>query len=409
MKSETHYIKAGWMIDGSGAPVESKILLTVENGIITDVDRFKESDSLNAALVTDLSCCTIMPPLIDCHVHLAMSASTDPQIRKQQLRATRYDDCKNRIADHLHSLFSYGVLGVRDGGDHYGHVLRFKNETETEGNGKEPVSIKTAGRAWHQKGRYGAFIGSHLAEGKTLETAVAQESELVDHVKLINSGLNSFTEFAKETAAQFSCEEIKSVVKLMEQKGKKVMVHANGRIPVRLALEAGCHSIEHGFFMGEENLKRMADKQITWVPTAFTMKAALDNWDSDTNGRSKKAVIVKNMDNQMEQIAMARQYGVRVVLGTDAGCSGIIHGESVVEELKLLMKAGYSLVEAIRCASHNGAKLLAMKGFGSIAKGRPAHFIVVRATPAMLPGKLSSLEAIYLNGMPCKKDFFNEF
>ena len=296
---------------------------------------------------------------------------------------------------------------MRDGGDRYGHVLRYKSETEVEGNGKDPVILKTAGRPWHQKDCYGAFLGRFPAEGETLESEVAREIDSVDHIKLINSGLNSVTEFGKETGAQFSLEELQKIVILANQKGKKVMVHANGRVPVRLALDAGCHSIEHGFFMGDENLKRMADGQTAWVPTAVTMKAAFDTWGLG-DARGKKAVLAQNLDHQLEQMAKARQYGVLLALGTDAGCSGILHGESVVEELKLFMKAGYSLVEAIQCASSNGADLLGTHEIGLIAKGRPAHFIVARATPAMLPRKLSYLDAIYLDGSSCDKAFFNK-
>jgi imidazolonepropionase-like amidohydrolase len=404
MKNKKHYIKIGWLIDGSGAPVQKKRILTVEDGVITGINPFNDSDSPDPDLTTDLSRCTILPPLVDCHVHLAMSGTTDPQTRQRQLTA-EYDDLKPRIAEQLHYHFSHGVLAVRDGGDRHGHVLRYKNERE--GDGKDPVTIKTAGRPWYQQGRYGAFIGHSPAQGKTLDSAFAQEDDGADHVKLINSGLNSLTEFGKESAAQFSLEEIQKLVALASQRGQKVMVHANGRVPVRMALEAGCHSVEHGFFMGRENLRRMAEERTVWVPTAVTMKALLDNRDSG-DGQGSKAVIAQNLDHQLEQITLAREFGVSVALGTDAGCRGIHHGESVVEEMKLLMTAGYSLVEAIGCASHNGAKLLGLDDIGIIAKGRPAHFIVARTTPAMLPRKLSCLEKIYLNGEPCDKAFFNK-
>jgi imidazolonepropionase-like amidohydrolase len=51
------------------------------------------------------------------------------------------------------------------------------------------------------------------------------------------------------------------------------MIHANGKAPVAIALDSGCRSIEHGFFMGLENLKKVAEKYISWIPTAVTMQA----------------------------------------------------------------------------------------------------------------------------------------
>ena len=99
------------------------------------------------------------------------------------------------------------------------------------------------------------------------------DPEEKDHIKIVNSGLNSLKEFGKETLPQFGAEELSDVVKIAGKCGRRVMVHANGKKPVAAALAAGCNSIEHGFFMGVENLKIMAEKGIVWVPTACTMKA----------------------------------------------------------------------------------------------------------------------------------------
>ena len=81
------------------------------------------------------------------------------------------------------------------------------------------------------------------------------------------------------------------------------MVHANGRIPVQQALEAGCHSIEHGYFMGEENLRFMAEKQAVLVPTLYAMKACAEMADS----ADERKVAEKNLARQLEQVAYARE------------------------------------------------------------------------------------------------------
>lgn len=402
--SNTTYIKTGWLIDGSGNAVQKQMLLTVQNGVFTDIDRFNELNGPNPAFITDLSRCTILPPFVDCHVHLSMSGSTDQEFRKQQLTA-EYDDLYPRIAEHIHAHFTHGVLAVRDGGDRRGYALRYKNEATGEPN--EPVILKAAGRAWHRKGRYGALIGRYPEDNERLPAAFSRENDSADHIKLANSGLNSLSRFGQETPPQFSLDEIKELVTLAHQRGRKVMVHANGRLPVRQALEAGCDSIEHGFFMGSENLKRMAESQTTWVPTAFTMKAYANTLDPHDT-QIDRTVVNKNLHQQLEQIALARTYGVPIALGTDAGSKGVHHGESVPEELKLFIKAGCSLSEAVRCATYNGAQLLGIEETGLIAKGKPAHFLVARATPEMLAGKFSFLETMYLGGIPCAREFFSK-
>lgn len=399
---EPKYIFAGWLIDGSGGPVQDRVLLQVVDGTITAIDRFIHGSSPEPALITDLSRCTILPPFVDSHVHLTMSGTTDLAVRQSQLTADSHT-LGPVISRHLTFLFQHGVLAVRDGGDRHGCVGQYlAGHTD-----REPVLVKTAGRAWHRQGRYGGLIGRHPAAGQSLVKAYEQDDTPLDLVKLVNSGLNSLKVFGRETPPQFSLEEIKALVLRAGQQNRKVMVHANGRLPVRLALEAGCHSIEHGFFMGRDNLERMAASRTAWVPTVYTMKAYAENIDKN-DPKSDAAVAEQNLNHQLEQVSMARELGVTIALGTDAGSIGVLHGESLVEELKLLIRAGYSLPEAIQCATANGADLLGLEDRGILAKGEPANFLVARATPAMLPRKLAYLEGIYLNGRPCSTNHYQK-
>jgi imidazolonepropionase-like amidohydrolase len=115
---------------------------------------------------------------------------------------------------------------------------------------------------------------------------------------------------------------------------------------------------------------------------------------------AERQVIEKNLSHQLGQLALARQLGLTVALGTDSGSLGVLHGESLVEEMKLFMKAGYSLAETVRCATGNGARLLGLDDFGLLAKNRTATFLVVRGGPVQLPRKLSYLEGIYRAGEP---------
>lgn len=386
------YILAGWLIDGSGQAPQKSALLKIENGVICQISSFNPGDPVESGRFTDLSFATISPPFIDCHVHLAFSGATDQRIRRQQ---TEYSFAETQpiIRRHMVYLFRHGVLAARDAGDRGGYVLRAMAESATVP--AEPLLVKASGKAWHRRNRYGRIIGRSPEEGETLDKAFLRETVHGDLVKLVNSGTNSLLEFGRETEPQFTLEEMKQVVDLAKNTGRKVMVHANGRIPVRLALEAGCHSIEHGYFMGRENLQLMAEKGVVLVPTLYAMKACSE-W-ADT--ARERAVAAKNLGHQLEQVALAREFGVRVALGTDAGSPGVLHGESIVEELKLLIKAGYSLGEGIQCATDTGARLLDIDA-GLLAVGRPAHFLVARGTPAQLPRKFSYLEAIYLAGKP---------
>ncbi|MEM5788475.1 MAG: amidohydrolase family protein [Syntrophobacteraceae bacterium] len=384
---------AGYMIDGTGSPSKRDVLITVKDGTIVSVDQVdhKEIGGSDTNCL-DFSDCTFLPGLVDCHVHLCWSGTVDKKLRKEQLDFT-FEQSKALIQQRIAKYLSYGVVALRDGGDSRAFTLRFKKEYLP---GPECPVLKAAGSAWRAAGRYGKIIARPPEEGLTLAEGIARQSEVPDHTKIINSGLNSLADFGRETKPQFSAGELKAAIQQSRRLGRKVMVHANGEIPVREAIEAGCDSVEHGYFMGSDNIMRLADRGITWIPTAFAMKAlsmALPNGIEADVAR-------KTLDHQLEQIALARQMGVRLGVGTDSGGFGLRHGQSYIEELHTLMEAGSSIEEVIGWASKEGTRLLDLDDrMGRIMPGMPAGFIIVPGPPESLPGSLRDLRNVYFGGM----------
>ncbi|HEB50249.1 MAG TPA: hypothetical protein ENI89_06540 [Desulfobulbus sp.] len=389
-----HQIRTDWLFDGTGGRARSNMLLTIRNGMFERIEEYRHERVINPSRFTDLSSpATILPPLVDCHVHLAWSASTDQRVRKEQQKGTP-DQIRRRIAQHIHHHFIHGILAVRDGGDRAGHGMRHQNNPAP--SCEEPVVVKS-GPAFCRQGRYGKGIGQPVQEDESPARAFSRFGTRCDHVKVINSGINSLTSYGRETQPQFTLAELRALVRHAHRIRKKVMVHANGREPVRLALEAGCDSLEHGFFMGRDNLRRMADLQTTWVPTVHAIRAMADPTPPRLPGIDPE-VAKRTLDHQLEQLALAREFGVRIALGTDAGCPGVLHGEAMVGEIRLFLEAGFPLTTVLRLASIHGARLLGLDHDRGIEPGRPAHFLVVRALPALLPERLTDLQAIYLEG-----------
>ena len=356
--------------------------------------------------IVDLSDCTVFPALIDSHVHLVMSGTTDPSIRRKQLKSN-YTDRRKTIGDHLHQHLAYGVLAVRDGGDHNGDTLRYKQEMAA--HPPAPVTIASPGRARHAQGRYGKLIGIPVKADETLVQSAFGKTPRRDHLKLVNSGLNSLTQFGVESAPQFSRNELTAVVAAARKCGLPVMVHANGYLPVKLAVEAGCASIEHGFFMGKENMRRLADTGAVWVPTTVTMKAYSDYLKNQghRSDPSFAEVSKKNLEHQLAQINTARELGVLIALGTDAGSPGVHHGLAVQDELRLLIGGGFSVEGAIRCASRNGALLMGLSERGTLAPGMRADFMAVRGPVAQVPDELHRIAHRVVGGQlidPVKTD-----
>ncbi len=167
--------------------------------------------------------------------------------------------------------------------------------------------------------------------------------------------------------------------------------------------------------MGKDNLRKMAEQDVLWIPSLLRAKNGVDaaGASGDVCCRFSQRYVApgkpspgaeafwkKMLAEQLTQLRLARELGVKTAVGTGAGSVGILHGESMVEEMKLFIKAGYSLAETIRCASENGAGFFGMKKLGVLTVGRQATFLITRGTVQQLPRKLSYLEGIYVDGAP---------
>ncbi len=384
---------AGWMIDGTGAPARRRVLVRVDNGTVSSVEDAGTDGTGGSvgAAVHDFSTCTLVPGLVDAHVHLTLSGTVDPQVRREQLG---YSFERNRplMERRLAKYRSYGIVALRDGGDKAGHGLRFRTEWLPPDFRPQ---LRAAGTGWRAKDRYGNLIAKPV-EGHFLADFVRDGNPSADHVKIVNSGLNSLTEFGRQTPPQFARADLAAAVAAALNRGMKTMVHANGCLPVAGAVDAGCASVEHGFFMGRENMEKMVERGIFWVPTAASMKAFLRHTPP---GRIEAQTAAKNLEHQLEQISAARNTGVSIAVGSDSGGYGLFHAETFIEELKLLVEAGFGIEEAVRSASVEGARLLGLESeIGQIVPGSPATFVVVSGPPSQLPDSLRNVRSLYIRG-----------
>lgn len=384
-------LRPGFLIDGSSGSVHRDRLVTILDGKFASIIPFNNHETSKANVV-DLSHCTVIPALMDAHVHFTLSGTVDPAIRRIQLEQTT-EQAHSAIARHIKDTLQNGIIAVRHGGDCRGDLLQFNLKTA------QPLEIKATGWAWHAKGRYGGMIGQSPPGDQRLDQVIEHGLKSSDHIKIINSGLNSLDRFGHETQPQFSKDDLKHVCRYARQNDLTVMVHANGQTAVRESIEAGCHSIEHGYFMGDDNLQRMADRDIAWVPTVVPMHAL-----TQCNEIPSKQVQIaqKTLDHQLEQINRAHKKGVTIVCGTDAGSYGVDHGVAVRQELRLLMEAGLSPGQAVRSATKNVSRLIGLKKQGLIQPGCRADFIIVAGDPDQLPVSLEMIKAMYVKG--CRYD-----
>ncbi|MGB5684935.1 MAG: amidohydrolase family protein [Candidatus Electrothrix sp.] len=368
----TRYILAGRFIDGSGVKVRRNILLEIKDGFIRALQ--VAADVPSKASVDDLSHCTVVPALVDCSVSLLRSPSVNgkkPSLEQEIM-----------LERHIRYCFAHGILGL---------VVNDKD--------KQQLLQK------YRRKRRGQLYGIDI------RTAYDGNGNGADCLRLI------FSPNIEEEAGGSLQLNHENLCRILQNRGKrKAIVVANGSQQVAEALEVGCDAIEQGYGMGEANLRAMAERDVLWIPSAVRAKNALDG---SSGGGSiccrfstryvapgepvpgAEAFWKKILAEQLAQLRLARELGVKIAVGTGAGSVGILHGESVVEEIKLFIKAGYSLEESIRCASKNGAEFFGME-HGQLAVGHRATFLLTRGTPGQLPRKLSYLEGIYVDGQPSR-------
>ena len=115
----------------------------------------------------------------------------------------------------------HGIVAIRDGGDCHGHAFAYK--TGHLNPRVNPIKVFTAGRAWRRAGRYGTLVGRDTGSGNSLVSAIKSSTGKLDHVKIVNSGLNSLVQFGKETLPQFSLEEMTAAVTTVKKMGLKTI------------------------------------------------------------------------------------------------------------------------------------------------------------------------------------------
>ncbi|MFN2365940.1 MAG: amidohydrolase family protein, partial [Desulfurivibrionaceae bacterium] len=355
----TRFIVAGSFIDGSGAKARRNVYLAVKDKIITAIGPAADLPDSGEAAIDDFSHCTILPALIDCSVSLARSPSVDPGVRLATEEAGHADKTA-RLARHSRYCHIHGVLGVADSDDQPGPLDHYQKKM-TEGG---IIEIRSARLC------------------RSITDCQADNPADRDFLKIAYS---ADIEDQADSYPQLSHQELARI--LMRRGGRKAVVVANGRRRVEEALTAGCDAIEQGYNMGEDNLRRMAAKEVLWIPSVSRAKNGLDGAGSGGEVCCRfshryaapgqplpgaEAFWKKMLAEQLAQLRIAGKVGVTTALGTGAGSTGIIHGESMAEEIKLFIKAGCPLEETIHCASETGVRFFGMKGLGKLTVGRNA-------------------------------------
>ena len=326
--------------------------------------------------MVDLGDATVMPGLIDAHVHLVWSAGREPHVLvDQESRYLTVLRCAENCGMHLRA----GVTTVRDAGSTDAIAVAVARAIEL---GVMPgPRVLAAGRVVAMTGGHANVLGREADGVDGVRNAVRSEMKGGAHlIKLMASG-GIYGHGEEVGSPQYTVDEMRVGVEEAHKAGRKVAAHAYSPQAIANALEAGVDSIEHASFLDQECAARMRDTGTYMVPTLSTYEAM---YASGQKLDLPHYIVRKTTDVMLASRAafgLALKTGVRLAAGTDAGAPGHPHG-SLPEELRLMVECGATPLDAISFGTAGGAELLGLAAeTGTLEPGKRADILAVRGDP----------------------------
>jgi imidazolonepropionase-like amidohydrolase len=375
------------LLDGTGTPARHGFAVVVSGDRITEITH--ESTLPDGLPRLDLSGLTLLPGLIDAHVHLLGQRVMDNREMTfvgEGLRAAR------ATAD-LRRLLDAGITTVRDCGSFTALALK---QAVNEGSIPGPRIVacgrfieRTGGAddapymplAWAQEGGPWA---PRLADGPAdVRKAVREQlRDGADWIKTCTTGAVTTQESSRPDLLEWSGEELFALVDETHRLGTRVAVHAHARAGIAHAIEAGADTIEHGTFLDDETARRMADRGMYLVPTLFVLEQLVAR---GADFGTPAWVLTKARDVMTVRQASfeaALRHDVPIAMGTDIGGQDLLpHGRNA-EEAALLVQAGMAARDAIVAATLGAARCIGRDAeIGSICAGKLADVIAVEGDP----------------------------
>ncbi len=377
----------GKLIDPKSGQVSTEMSIVVTGNNITAVQKGYLAATAGDKII-DLKTRTVLPGLIDAHVHLEDEGSPNTQLKEFTMSAV---DIAFQSTVYAKTTLMAGFTTVRDVGG-TGVNIALRNAIR-KGLVIGP-RIYTAGKIISSTGGHGdpthGYRAGLYAEPSYTETvadgkdacikAVRQlYKEGADLVKITASG--GVLSLEKDgTGAQFSDEELKAIVSTAKDYGMPVAAHAHGAEAMKRAIKAGVTSIEHGTFMDDEAIELLKKYGVWFVPTIIAGKSVSDS--AKKPGYFPPVIAGKALAiGPIIQGTFGKAYkaGVKIAFGTDAGVYA--HGKNWMEFV-YMTEAGMPAMEALKCATGNAAELIGVSDkVGSIEAGKLADIIAVDGDP----------------------------
>jgi imidazolonepropionase-like amidohydrolase len=387
-------ILGGKLIDGFGGdPVDDGVVLIDDEGKIAKVGSADIVKVPRDAEVFDAHGMTILPGIVDCHVHGTYRAR---DMRQHLLNSPTYNVL--RSTQILEETLACGVTTARDmGGADAGFreairdglipgpelLISLVMISQTGGHGDYwvPAGMRIAKRSW---------LPDPVADGEDGVRKLVRHvlAAGADFIKICSTGgITSVSDSWDEP--QFTVEELRVAVAEANAKNKKVAVHAEGLRGIRTALDANVHSIEHGWFIDESCIDQMVEQGTWWVPTLALVPLSVSErksnpaWGSQQMGEEEKKdreILDRMQNEQMPLWKEAVRRGVKIAMGTDQS-HRLMTGQNLIELEFMVNSLGMSPMEVLVASTSRAAECIERPDVGALQVARWGDVLVVDGDP----------------------------
>ena len=390
-----------WLLDGTGTPPRQGQAVVIAGGRIEAVGPAAEVVPRDGDEVVRAPGATLLPGLINLHVHLSLASDNAPFV--PYMDAHSDVALALRAAQNAGVALRAGITTVRDCGARRTTVLEVRDAQAHAANPPQGARILSCGwpltiTGGHMR-PFGGEVDGELDARRMVRRLVSAGA---DFIKVAGSG--GGTPGSLPDYPSFWPDELRSIVETAHGLGRTVTVHCTATAAIANALAAGADAIEHGYFSAPGTLlafdDRLADGlAAAGIPISPTLQVARDMVETLPAGPERDAWS-RRREAQAEMVRRLHRAGVRLLVGSDAGWR-FTRFDTLWRELDELVECGLSSLEAIHAATGAASQALGCAdAFGAVRPGLSADLLLVDGEAARDVRCLANVRAVYVQGQP---------
>jgi len=389
MTDQLTALRASWLFDGTALSADPTVLVEGDRIVAAGPD----VPVPDGATLVDLPGATILPGLVDCHVHLAFDSSMDPVARLAER-----DDAAlfAAMAEAARQAVRGGVTTVRDLGDRGYASLGLRDAAATD---PSLPHIVAAGPPLTTPGGHCHFLGEGAAGVEALRLAIKERADRgVDVIKIMSSGGN-MTPGSRPEVPQYGLDELRAAVDEAHRLGLPITAHAHSTQAIADALAAGVDGLEHVSFMtadGVDEIPAGVLDAMARQPVTLSLTFGF----AHRPGVELPPAMASRLPAMLANARRMHAAGANIVVGTDAGISPIKPPDVLRASVPQLREIGLSPTEALHAITARAAATCGLADRkGRLARGYDADVLVVDGNPLDDPGALDRIRAVYVRGV----------